>query len=360
MSSPLVQRSGAVDSMGPDAGVPWHYGKPSAEQASLAAGAAFTDLSNRGVVTVTGPDRLSWLDTLTTQALRELAPGESRETLILSPHGHVENALHVVDDGETTWLTVEPGATEALVGHLQKMRFMLRVEIADRSCDVAVLGFVPGGAAETEWLPRIVGSVADSADVDLPGWTDPWPATVGDGFAYNPVTDDEHPGRERPWREQLIPRAALEQLVGGADLEDVPMAGSWASEALRIAALRPRCGFETDHRTIPHEVDWLRTAVHLHKGCYRGQETVARVHNLGRPPRRLVFLHLDGSDHELPERGAEVVPSAGGRAVGRVTSVAHHYELGPIALAVVKRSVPTSDAFVVDGVAAAQQVVVQR
>ena len=85
------------------------------------------------------------------------------------------------------------------------------------------------------------------------------------------------------------------------------LVGTWALEALRVAAWRPRLGHETDHRTIPHEVDWLRTAVHLTKGCYRGQETVARVHNLGRPPRRLVMLHLDGSGHGLPEQGADVL-----------------------------------------------------
>ena len=95
-----------------------------------------------------------------------------------------------------------------------------------------------------------------------------------------------------------MPRAELARAVG-----DRPLAGTWALEALRVAAWRPRLGFETDHRTIPHEVDWLRTAVHLHKGCYRGQETVARVHNLGRPPRRLVLLHLDGSGHTLPAHG---------------------------------------------------------
>lgn len=61
-----------------------------------------------------------------------------------------------------------------------------------------------------------------------------------------------------------------------------PLAGAWAVDALRIAAWRPRFGAEqTTYRTIAHELDWLRTAVHLHKGCYRGQETIARVHNLG-------------------------------------------------------------------------------
>jgi hypothetical protein len=165
------------------------------------------------------------------------------------------------------------------------------------------------------------------------------------------VPDSEHPGRERPWRELLVPRAALADAVA-----TTPLAGTWAAEALRVAAWRPRLGFESDHRTIPHEVDWLRTAVHLQKGCYRGQETVARVHNLGRPPRRLVFLHLDGSEHRLPTHGAAVVH--GERQVGFVTTAARHHELGPVALALVKRSTPVDAVLTVDGLAAAQEVVV--
>ena len=134
------------------------------------------------------------------------------------------------------------------------------------------------------------------------------------------------------------------------------MAGLWAAEALRVAAWRPRLGLETDHRTIVHEVDWLRTAVHLHKGCYRGQETVARVHNLGRPPRRLVFLHVDGSGHVLPPEGAEVY--AGDRVVGHLTSVGRHHTDGPIALALIKRNTdPTLD-LIVGGLSAAQTVIV--
>jgi len=115
-------------------------------------------------------------------------------------------------------------------------------------------------------------------------------------------------------------------------------AGTWAYEALRVAARRSRLGFETDHRTIPAEVDWIDVAVHLEKGCYRGQETVARVHNLGRPPRRLVLLHLDGSAEELPDRGDALTLNE--RAVGFVGTVAQHFELGPIALGLVKRNVP--------------------
>ena len=92
--------------------------------------------------------------------------------------------------------------------------------------------------------------------------------------------------------------------------------------------------------------------MHLDKGCYRGQETVARVHNLGRPPRRLVLLHLDGRRTELPAHGR---PGDGRRTGGRVRhDGARHYELGPIALAVVKRSTPEDAAVLAGGVAASQ------
>jgi folate-binding protein YgfZ len=113
---------------------------------------------------------------------------------------------------------------------------------------------------------------------------------------------------------------------------------------------------DTDHRTIPHEVGWIETAVHLNKGCYRGQETVARVHNLGHPPRRLVFLDLDGSVDRLPAHEDPV--ELDGDRVGFTGSAARHYELGPIGLALVKRTVPVEATLLAGGVAAAQEVIV--
>ncbi len=333
-TSTLLGRPGAVAAEGLDSGVAAHYGDPMREQRLLAEGLACVDLSHRGVVTVAGRDRLSWLHSMTTQELTGLAPRQSRESLVLSPKGHVEHALHVVDDGERTWLSVEPGTAPALVAWLESMRFMLRVEVEDVSADWAVLGEPLG---------------AESVDGEPLAWVDPWPDLVGDTAAYGPV--EGHPAEGRAWRELLVPRGTLAEAVG-----DRPLAGTWAAEALRVAAWRPRLGAETDHRTIPHELDWLRTAVHLHKGCYRGQETIARVHNLGRPPRRLVFLHLDGSGHVVPDAGAAVV--SGDREVGRLTTVARHHEDGPVALAVVKRSVPPDADLLVEGVAAAQTVVV--
>ncbi|MBD2757940.1 folate-binding protein YgfZ [Yimella sp. cx-573] len=332
--SPLLQRDAAVEADGLDAGVAAHYGDPIREQRLLESGEAMVDLSNRGVVTVTGPDRLTWLHSMTTQKLDDLQPGVSVESLVLSPHGHVEHDLHLVDDGETTWITVEPGTCETLVEWLRKMQFMLRVEVADRSADFAVLG-----DPSTDPVEGLV-------------WVDPWPTPGPDTANYSDV--DPHPALGRAWRELIVPRDEMEARVA-----DRPLAGTWAMEALRVAHWRPRHLADTDHRAIPHELDWLRTAVHLHKGCYRGQETIARVHNLGRPPRRLVFLHLDGSGHVLPDAGADLFAPASERAIGRLTSVVRHHEDGPIALAVVKRNVPIDAVLRAGDVTAAQTEIVK-
>jgi folate-binding protein YgfZ len=350
-SSPLLARHGAVRGSGPDDGVAWHYGDPTAEQRALSRGGAVVDQSHLGVVTVTGPDRLSWLNSITSQELTTLAPRTSTELLVLSPQGHVEHAAGVVDDGETTWLLTETPI--GLAAWLNRMKFMLRVEIADVTDDWAAIG-EPVDAEGTEDEPVT--------------WRDPWPTTAAGGTRYGPA-DDEHPGADRDWRLVLVPRDRLVEEVRAREAAGWPLVGTWASEAARVEAWRPRASHEVDHRTIPHELDWLRTAVHLTKGCYRGQETVARVHNLGRPPRRLVMLHLDGSGHLLPEPGAavhDVVKTDSsqepGRVVGQVTTVARHHELGPVALAVVKRSVPSDSELVVaseaGAVAAGQEQIV--
>jgi hypothetical protein len=286
----------------PDAAVPGHYGDPFREQRALAAGRGAVDLSHRGVVRVSGPDRLSWLHSLLSQHVADLAPGDSREALVLSPHGHVEHHLHLVETGDAVLAHVEPGTADALVSFLDSMRFLLRVEVLPVP-ELAVV-WTPG--------PAVPGEVAATAT----------------GFG----------------RYALVPRADLEAALG-----DEP-AGVQALEALRVAALRPRLGLDTDHRTLPHEVGWLTTAVHLDKGCYRGQESVARVHNLGRPPRRLVLLHLDGSTSDLPSTGTAVL--LGDREVGRLGTAVRHFELGPVALALVKRQVPDDAVLTVDGVAA--------
>lgn len=339
-ASVLSARPGAVR-LG--SAVALHHGDPMREQRLLEEGLAVVDLSDRGVVTVTGPDRLSWLHSLLTQQVGDLAPGQSAEAMVLTPQGRIEHVLHLVDDGATTWITTDPGHAAPLSSFLESMRFMLRVEVADRSADLRVVG-------EPHSAPGLPG--------EPPVWVDPWPGPVGATAVRTADDLEAHPGEGWAWREVVLPAEAVEEWVA-----DRPLAGWWALEALRVAAWRPGPG-EVDDRSIPHELDWLRTAVHLQKGCYRGQETVARVQNLGQPPRRLVFLHLDGSGHELPAVGSEVRSGAvagdpaSGKVVGRLTSVGRHHELGPIGLAVVKRSAPAEETLTVGDTAAAQEVVV--
>ena len=296
MTSPLLDLTDAVAGNGIDAPVAAHYGSLYGEQRTLAAGEGFVDLSHRDVLRISGPDRLTWLHSLTTQYFDGLAPDTWTEALILSPQGHVEHAFAGLDDGEAFTAHTEPGAGAALVEFLDRMRFMMRVEVTDVTAELAVT----------------------------------W----------------------RPSGASFVPRDQLTTYARAAG----PACGLWAFEALRIARGEPRFGVDTDHRTIPNEVGWIGPAVHLDKGCYRGQETVARVHTLGRPPRRLVLLHLDGSENLLPDVGSDVTHD--GKVVGRVGGSARHHELGPIALALVKRNVPLDVELDAGGLVAAQEVVV--
>ncbi|BFO22695.1 folate-binding protein YgfZ [Streptomyces sp. KM77-8] len=269
---------------------------------------------------MSGSDRLTWLHLLLTQHLTDLPPNRATEALILSANGHIEHALYLVDDGETVWAHVEPGSQEALIAYLESMKFFYRVEVADRTADIAVVHLPAGSIAE-----------------------------VPEGVVV----------REMPYgRDLFLPRADLESYAGKTG----PAAGILAYEALRVEQHRPRVGFETDHRTIPHELGLIGTAVHLQKGCYRGQETVARVQNLGKPPRRLVFLHLDGSEVHLSPAGTEIrLADDGpeGRKIGFITTSVRHHELGPVALALVKRNVPVDARLLAGDTAAAQETVVE-
>jgi folate-binding protein YgfZ len=341
----MLDIEGAVEASWPDEGVAAHYGDPMREQRAMTEGQVLVDRSNRGVVRITGQDRLTWLHSLTSQQLERLAPGSTAEALILSPQGHLEHYLTLTDDGTATWVHVEPGTAQALVGYLDSMRFMMRVEVEDLSGELVVQTLAGPVPAEGGFAAR-----TDPAD-------SPAAPLLADGVATAVMTG--------PFGIDVLVKPEAAGKLG------TTVAGMWAFEAARIAGRVPRPGLDTDHKTLPHEVGLIETAVHLNKGCYRGQETVARIHNLGHPPRRLVFLHLDGSVDRLPAHGDPVElggPEIGGTemdgtkagrtVVGFTGSAARHYELGPIGLALVKRTVPVDVPLLAGGVAAAQEVIV--
>lgn len=327
--NPFIELPGAV--VAEDTGVAAHYGEPLLEQRVLDEGAAITDLSHRGIVVVSGQDRLSWLHSMTSQQLMGLRPGECVETMLLDPNGRIERVIRLVDDGERAWLLVDEDSAAPLTEFLMRMRFALRVEVQDLSAEYAAVLAFEGPAAE-----------ALRSMVPVIEWRDPWARVLPGGVQY---ARGEHPGESWSAVQFVFSRDRLEEVVGLVRAGSVRVAGSLALDALEVRAWRPAQHGDVDDRSIPHEFDWMRTAVHLTKGCYRGQETVAKVHNLGHPPRRLVLLHLDGSGGELPVAGA-LVYRAGeaadpeSRPVGRVTRSALHHEWGGIALALLKRSVP--------------------
>ena len=291
---------------GPDKGAIWHFGQPAQEQRALAEGKAWADLSHLSIIEVSGEDRAKWLHDLTTQHLSELAVGTWTSALILDHNGHLEHQFNLVDDGSAAYLVLDSQYAPNLLQYLLKMRFMLKVDARDASADFAVL--------------RAPGLATD----------------IGGPFA-------------------LVPRAELDAMKKVFN-ENAKEVGTWALDAERVAAGRPRIGFDTDHKAIPNELGLLNKSVHMSKGCYRGQETVAKIFNLGAPPRRLVMLHLDGSAVVFPAPGTPVESNGG--HVGFLGTVARHHELGPIALALVKRSTPTDAVLTVDGISAAQEVIV--
>lgn len=296
MSAVLVEN-------GVDKGAVWHFGDPVKEQRALEAGKAWADLSHLSVIAVSGEDRLKWLHDLTTQFLSDLGVGIWKSAMILDPQGHIEYQFNLVDDGSTTFLVLDPGYSDALITYLTKMKFMLRVDVRDVTSEYAVL--------------RAPGDTTD----------------IGGPFA-------------------LIPRNDIEAMSATFNAVATQV-GTWALDAERVAAGRPRIGFETDYKSIPNEIGVLNGAVHMNKGCYRGQETVAKIFNLGNPPRRIVMLHLDGSDVAFPASGTKIEND--GVVVGFIGTVARHHELGTIALAIVKRNTPIEATLSVEGVPASQQ-----
>lgn len=316
---------------GPDAGAVWHYGDPLGEQRAAQTEAVVIDRSHRAVLTLTGKDRQAWLHSISTQHVSELPEGATTQNLSLDGQGRVEDHWIQTELGGTTYLDTEPWRGEPLLAYLRKMVFWS--EVTPAGADLVVLSLLG---------PRL----ADRAVLDALG-LDALPAELtavalaGGGFVRRMPTAPGGPIE----LDLVVPRAESAGWLNRLTEAGLRRAGVWAYEAHRVAALRPRLGVDTDERTIPHEVGWIggpgEGAVHLDKGCYRGQETVARVHNLGKPPRMLVLLHLDGSV-ERPSTGDAVL--AGGRAVGRLGTVVDHVDLGPVALALLKRGVPADTA----------------
>lgn len=310
-SSPLLQRPGAVELQDTNPlldarGVAWHYGDPLGEQRPVDDTGVVVDRSHRRVLRVSGEDAATFLNTLLSQKLDDAPEGFSASALDLDIQGHILHHADVSIVDGTHYLDVPSTQGDSFAGFLRRMVFWSKVEVEDT--DLGVFTVLGGG--------------------ELPGT----------GAAVTREVDWAGPAR----RDLLVERGELGRVVDTLGDAGFRLAGLMTFTAERVKALEPELAADLDDKAIAHEVPGFigrgrhAGAVHLSKGCYRGQETVARVENLGRSPRLLVLLHLDGSAPQDPVAGDEL--AANGRRVGRLGTVVHDRDYGPVALGLVKRS----------------------
>ncbi|WP_245802274.1 YgfZ/GcvT domain-containing protein [Corynebacterium pacaense] len=310
--SPLLARDGAAEAQDNPAqpgrsGVAWHYGAPLVEQRNLESGTALIDRSNRRVIRVDGPDAPEFLNNLFSQKLDTAADGFTAAALDLDAQGRILHTMTVTRVGTVFYLDTSAEEFLTLISYLRRMIFWSEVTVEEADLAILTLAGAPidASAAGPTFQRRV--DWAGPARVDL-----------------------------------AVPRTGLDAAVDKLIQAGARLTGLMAYTAERVKAVEPEAGVDLDSKTIPHEIPrWIGRegspgAVHLNKGCYRGQETVARVDNLGRSPRLLVMLHLDGSAPSMPAPGAEI--TAGARTVGRLGTVVDDCDLGPIALALIKRS----------------------
>jgi len=303
-------------------------GNPFTNQRGFLRGLALCELSGHAIIRVAGPDRLPWLNSLISQEVLGLVPSETTEGLILDPKGHVEHAFLLMDDSQSTWLITQADRADGLVLWLLSMKFRMDVEVVNETDNYVLVALSGESDSPVATSLRALGK-------PVVVWQDPWPRIGPGSLGYAP---EPHPGASWLLRYELYDTALREQL------RLLPRVDGGVIDALAIAAGRPSL-VDADGKSLPHESDWLRTAVHLNKGCYRGQETVAKVHNLGHPPRRLTLLHLDGSQSVMPVKGDVI--TLDDREVGVITRAAWHYELGPVALGLIKRMVDVDATLIV-------------
>jgi folate-binding protein YgfZ len=283
---------------------------PGPRTSTARAGVALADRPDLATVQLDGADVLRYLHTVSSQHTADRSVGDSATGLLLSPKGKVEFAFRLAVQPGGALLDTDADAAEGLAERLRRFIFRFDVQVAEP---------VPGGFT---LLGPEASALAGSLGLPVPAA--PGQAGLGAGLVVHLTklgVDVVGPGA-----------AAVRNLLPA----DLPTVGAELLDALRIEAGLARWGRELTDDVIAEEAGLLGSHVHLDKGCYPGQETVARVHNLGHVQRRLAGLVCDGE--VPPPFRSDLVTEDGARA-GQVRGGAVHPDLGPIALAYVRRTV---------------------
>ena len=313
-----------VPSTKADAGAVWHYGDPFGEQRAAKNNSVIIDRSHSNILLITGKDRRYWLNSISSQYVSDLSNSMVTENLILSHHGHIENHWTQTELDKTIYLKTEPWKGTHLLNYLNKMIFWADIRV--RFANMSVLSLLGPGIADSSVLKAI-------GIEKLPNKSKALQLSKG-GLVWR------LPGKNIRL-DIIVPRNMSVEYIKKITKTGVRPAGIWTYESIRVESKYPRLNLDADKRTIPHELNWIgiagRGAVHINKGCYKGQETVARVHNLGKSPRMLVILHLAVNANEYPTSGDLI--KAKNYIVGRIGTVVEHFLYGPIALALIKTGI---------------------
>jgi tRNA-modifying protein YgfZ len=279
-------------------------------------GCGLVDRSERGKLAFTGAQAKAFLQGQVTNDVEALTPGTGCYAALLSPKGKMLGDLRILDTGDELWLDTERSALQEIFNVLHRARLGYAAELHKRTLQQGLVSLVGPGAR------RVAGPGAEA----LPDAEHANAALDVDGIAARAVVTDL--GLDLVC--DAVQTAELIAALTDRGAETVPEA---TAEVLRVEHGRPRYGVDLDDTTIPQEAGLNERAVSFRKGCYVGQETVARLHYKGRPNR-----HLRGVRLSAPiTAGTEL--TSGGRVVGRLGSVVVSPEHGPIGLALVRREV---------------------
>ncbi len=269
------------------------------------------DRSGRGKLAVTGPDSADYLQGQLTNDVEALEPGEGQYAALLDRKGHMKADMRVLRPGaEELWIDTEPEGLDATRKHLQMYKIGREVEMVDVTEERAILSLIGPRSVEIAGTPPLPEFACEETSV---AGVDCLAAGTRDGIDLIAAGEDSDRLREA--------------LLGAGAVEVCPE----AVEILRIEAGVPRFGAEMGAETMPAEAGIVEAAVSFTKGCYIGQETVARLHYKGRPNRLLRGLRLSAP----APAGATL--RLGEKEVGALGSSAVSPALGPIALAIVRR-----------------------
>jgi folate-binding protein YgfZ len=292
----------------------------------------FLDRSARAKLKLSGADAVDFLHSQLTNDIESLAPNQGCYAALLDRKGHMRADMRVLRlDAGDLWLDTEAPAKDAVLGHLDMYKVGREVEIEDASDAWAITSLIGPAAAElagTEPIsPEHAGRYYVRDEVEI--------LAVATDLGIDLITR----------ADQVM---ALREVL---TTTGVPEVSEEAAEILRVESGRPRFGREMDETTIPEEAGINERAIDFEKGCYIGQETVARLHYKGKPNRHLRGLRLGA-----PAEHGDAL-RLGERELGRIGTACVSPALGPIALAIVRREASAGDTVTVGEAATPAEVV---